>query len=83
MKLLNLDISKDSLQKIIYSSQEKDTYLFDNNFYNHFKDLKQVFMYITDRCNIGCEQCIYKPSINHYIKEEIELSDATCIIKNI
>lgn len=81
MKLLNLDISKDSLQKIIYSSQEKDTYLFDNNFYNHFKDLKQVFMYITDRCNIGCEQCIYKPSINHYIKEEIEINDALALLK--
>lgn len=33
-------------------------------------------MYITDRCNLECEQCIYKPSINHFINEEIELSIA-------
>lgn len=42
-------------------------------FQTHFKRLSQVFMYITDRCNLECEQCIYKPSINHFINEEIEL----------
>jgi molybdenum cofactor biosynthesis enzyme MoaA len=35
-----------------------------------------VFMYITDRCNLTCEQCIYKPSISHFINEEIELNTA-------
>ncbi|UFZ02973.1 radical SAM protein [Bradyrhizobium ontarionense] len=33
-------------------------------------------MYITDRCNLECEQCIYKPSISHFINEEIELGAA-------
>jgi MoaA/NifB/PqqE/SkfB family radical SAM enzyme len=41
-----------------------------------FKKLHQVFMYITDRCNLECEQCIYKPSISHFIDEEIELETA-------
>ncbi|MCE3269032.1 MAG: radical protein, partial [Burkholderiales bacterium] len=48
---------------------------------NHFRSLRQVFMYITDRCNLECEQCIYKPSINHYINEEIALPDALGLLK--
>jgi sulfatase maturation enzyme AslB (radical SAM superfamily) len=48
----------------------------DPEFSNHFKNLHQVFMYITDRCNLECEQCIYKPSISHFINEEIELETA-------
>jgi molybdenum cofactor biosynthesis enzyme MoaA len=48
----------------------------DPAFKNHFTALRQVFMYITDRCNLECEQCIYKPSISHFINEEIELSTA-------
>lgn len=56
-------------------------YLVDKNFTDHFKNLKQVFMYITDKCNIACEQCIYKPSINHYINEEIPLNDALELLR--
>jgi len=48
----------------------------DSGFANHFKRLHQVFTYITDRCNLECEQCIYKPSISHFINEEIELGTA-------
>lgn len=48
----------------------------DPSFSAHFRSLHQVFMYITDRCNLECEQCIYKPSITHFINEEIELSTA-------
>jgi hypothetical protein len=48
----------------------------DPEFENHFKHLHQIFMYITDRCNLECEQCIYKPSISHFINEEIALDDA-------
>src|SRR5882757_8699935 len=48
----------------------------DPEFSNHFRKLHQVFMYITDRCNLECEQCIYKPSISHFINEEIELDTA-------
>ena len=55
-------------------------YLVDAKFFNHFKELKQVFMYITDKCNIFCKQCIYKPSNNHYINEEIELKEAISLL---
>jgi MoaA/NifB/PqqE/SkfB family radical SAM enzyme len=48
----------------------------DAAFAAHFRKLHQVFMYITDRCNLTCEQCIYKPSISHFINEEIELATA-------
>src|SRR5258708_27653088 len=48
----------------------------DASFAAHFRSLHQVFMYITDRCNLECEQCIYKPSISHFINEEIELDTA-------
>ena len=48
----------------------------DSDFTGHFRRLHQVFMYITDRCNLECEQCIYKPSISHFINEEIELATA-------
>jgi molybdenum cofactor biosynthesis enzyme MoaA len=48
----------------------------DPAFSNHFRKLHQVFMYITDRCNLECEQCIYKPSISHFINEEIKLDTA-------
>jgi hypothetical protein len=44
----------------------KHRYSVESDFVNHFQALHQVFMYITDRCNLECEQCIYKPSINHF-----------------
>lgn len=56
-------------------------YVVDKTFSEHFKNLKQVFMYITDKCNISCEQCIYKPSINHYINEEIPINDILDLLK--
>jgi MoaA/NifB/PqqE/SkfB family radical SAM enzyme len=46
----------------------------DAVFRHHFRNLHQVFLYVTDRCNLGCAQCIYKPSTSHFITEEIELS---------
>jgi MoaA/NifB/PqqE/SkfB family radical SAM enzyme len=51
-------------------------FVIDPEFSTHFRKLHQVFMYITDRCNLECEQCIYKPSITHFITEEIELGVA-------
>lgn len=58
----------------------KNQFLIDQKFANHFRELKQVFMYITDRCNIACEQCIYKPSVNHFINEEIPLKEALALL---
>lgn len=35
----------------------------DPKFTDYFRNLKQVFLYITDECNLNCEQCLYKPSV--------------------
>lgn len=35
----------------------------DERFREHFSKLHQVFMYITDVCNLRCVQCIYKPNV--------------------
>jgi MoaA/NifB/PqqE/SkfB family radical SAM enzyme len=56
-------------------------YSVDETFAHHFRRLHQVFMYITDRCNLECEQCIYKPSINHFVNEEIELEEAIALLR--
>ncbi len=41
------------------------------DFYNN--NLKQVFLYITDECNLRCSQCLYKPNtLFHMGKGEIE-----------
>lgn len=57
-------------------------YTIDDAFSSHFRSLHQVFMYITDRCNLECEQCIYKPSITHFINEEIVLPDALGLLRS-
>lgn len=74
---VNLFVSESSFEKI----KMIGGYLVDEKFCEHFKQLKQVFMYITDKCNISCAQCIYKPSINHYINEEIPLDEALSLLK--
>lgn len=39
-------------------------FIMDEAFYSYFNGrLKQVFFYITDKCNLMCKQCIYKPSV--------------------
>lgn len=58
------------------------TFSIDPQFRAHFGQLHQVFMYITDRCNLECEQCIYKPSISHFINEEIGLEDALGLLES-
>lgn len=40
-------------------------------FARHFSRLKQVFLYINDECNLGCEQCIYKPHVLYDERREI------------
>src|ERR1043166_8760271 len=41
-------------------------------FAEHFQNLQQVFLYITDECNLSCVQCIYKPSITYQIERSIK-----------
>lgn len=38
-------------------------YNLDSKFVNHFKNIKQVFLYVINDCNLVCPQCIYKPNI--------------------
>ena len=33
----------------------------DDRFLTYFSDLKQVFLYVINECNLNCPQCIYKP----------------------
>lgn len=43
----------------------------DPEFAAHFRRLRQVFLYINDDCNLGCEQCIYKPHVVYNERREI------------
>ena len=53
----------------------------DAKFREHFRNLKQVFLYITDVCNLRCVQCIYKPNVTFHLgQEEIELETAIALI---
>ena len=33
----------------------------DQQVHGYFCNVQQVFLYITDECNLRCEQCLYKP----------------------
>lgn len=37
--------------------------IIDDKTRNYFKNIKQVFLYLSDRCNLLCEQCLYKPNV--------------------
>ena len=45
-------------------------YKVDEEFREHFKNLKQVFMYVINECNLNCPQCIYKPN-NYFTIESL------------
>ena len=54
----------------------------DRRFIRYFKGrLKQVFLYITDECNLRCSQCLYKPNLVFHIgSAEIKLKMLTKLI---
>lgn len=55
----------------------------DEEFRQHFKGLKQVFLYIINECNLSCPQCIYKP--NNYFSignKEIDYKTAVHLISD-
>lgn len=55
----------------------------DPRFREYFKDLKQVFLYLTDECNLGCSYCLYKPNLVFHLKEkEIPLKAAINLISD-
>ena len=55
----------------------------DPRFAGYFRDLKQVFLYVTDECNLRCVHCLYKPDLIFHLKEkEIELNTALALISD-
>jgi MoaA/NifB/PqqE/SkfB family radical SAM enzyme len=45
--------------------------------------LKQVFLYLTDECNLRCKYCLYKPNLTFHLKEkEIPLETAIRLISD-
>ncbi len=55
----------------------------DQKFKAHFKNLKQVFLYIIDECNLRCVQCLYKPNLTFNLKnKEIKIETAIALISD-
>lgn len=50
----------------------------DEKFQEHFKGLKQVFLYVINECNLNCPQCIYKPN-NYFCIGNKEIDYKTAI----
>ena len=57
-------------------------YIIDEEFKNYFQNnLRQVFLYLIDECNLKCEQCYYKQDIYFQVdKKEISFDDAVKLI---
>lgn len=55
----------------------------DSKFLNYFRNLKQVFLYITDNCNLECQHCIYKPNVKFgFGNKEIPFDEAIALISD-
>lgn len=55
----------------------------DQRFKDHLRNLAQVFLYITDECNLRCQQCLYKPDLIFHLKEkEIPLKTALSLVSD-
>ena len=47
-----------------------DHFCFDEMFYDYFNGrVKQIFWYITDKCQLRCIHCLYKPNLTFQIKQ--------------
>ncbi len=56
----------------------------DARFVEYFKNIKQVFLYVVDECNLKCVHCLYKPDLTFHLKEkEIELKTALGLISDL
>lgn len=62
----------------------KMNYKMDQKFKDLFQDnLKQVFLYLIDDCNLRCVQCLYKLDICFQVeKKEIAFEDAVKLISD-
>ena len=56
----------------------------DQKFKDYFKtNLRQIFFYIIDDCNLRCEQCLYKTEIAFQIeKKEVDFDDAIKLLSD-
>lgn len=52
----------------------------DSRFTDHFRRLRQVFLYINDQCNLSCAQCIYKPQVTYHDDRDIPLPIAAGLL---
>lgn len=42
----------------------------DNRFKDYFSNVKQVFLYLIDDCNLDCIQCLYKTNTHFYLRDK-------------
>lgn len=55
----------------------------DSKFLEHFRELKQVFLYVIDECNLRCVHCLYKPDLLFHMKQkEIPLDTALRLVSD-
>lgn len=55
----------------------------DKKFSAYFKNLQQVFLYITDNCNLECQHCIYKPNVKFgFGNKEISFAEVIALISD-
>jgi len=50
----------------------------DDKVTHYFQRIKQVFLYITDKCDLICKQCLYKPNL--ILEREISVETATQLL---
>ncbi len=55
----------------------------DKQFLTYFRNLKQVFLYITDNCNLECQHCIYKPNVKFgFGNKEISFAEVIALLSD-
>lgn len=53
----------------------------EEKFVDYMKNIKQVFLYAIDDCNLDCEQCLYKPNNYFHLKrKEIKFEEAANLV---
>ena len=59
-------------------------YQIDKEFKDYFKNnLRQVFLYLIDECNLRCKQCLYKLEIGFQLeRKEIPYDEALKLISD-
>ncbi len=64
------------------SNISKEKMIVDPQIVEYFRNIKQVFIYIIDKCNLNCVQCLYKPNNYFHIgRNYMELDMAKKLIE--